>query len=347
MIIKFSPDMGMDEAKIPDELWPYITSLGNGNGEFAINLKPGLESALVNSLVVSICNHWSSSNVGALATVAIDNGVSIGLARGASGQTLHQPPPLPSPHDVVQYPVQQPTQAIQPYSPPTQPGPGIVQAPQPVAAVVECNDADEQYGIVTQDQIPVILGSQTDGTTMDAAKQLKDSMEELANAENKVLELTRRITVLGGTVNGSSIVVDLISKMSALREHAKVTDVSITTENCIAIKTTDLITENEYEGAKRRIGVLSIHIPINILARSEGNYGNIRIMNHTHVFEECQAPHVNGHDVCVGNGRTTIRDAIINVDLMTVVDTFISLVTRPDENDPWGRSVNLFPRVGE
>jgi hypothetical protein len=345
----------MDIGQFPDHLYQHIGNYNQDGDHFVVYFNTNVSAENLEQYANDVCIHLS------------DRGApGMGIQNNNNGSfTISYLNPEP-----VQ-PVQQEQPQPRRYVPPTgntgntglAVGNGFIQEAVPMDPIpqqdndeydddelenveeLDENGPDQDYGIVTPDRISVVIGSQMNNSTTNIARELSDAMVDYDNAENRLIEIRRRVDSLTANLDSDNTVQSLLDKMTRLRDHPKVADVSVTTENCIAIRTRDLITENEFDGAKRRIGVLSIHIPINILARTSNLEGRIKVRNHTHTFDNFQAPHISNNGVCVGNAREAIRDAVVNLEIGTVVDAIIALVTRPDAADAWGRRVLRFPRV--
>ena len=207
------------------------------------------------------------------------------------------------------------------------------------------NRPSPDYSVITSDRVPVVIASQMQNDTTSIGKQLEDSISEYESLNTRLIEMQRKVNSLSRNLTSDNVVSKIQDQMTSLRGHAKVASVDIDSSNCIAIKTIDLVTSTPYRDHVRHIGVLSIHIPLNIIARDSNLTGSLKIRNHTHRIGAFEAPHIRHGSLCLGNGATAVRDALINCELSTVVDVIISLVTAPNQDDEWGESVFNFPRV--
>lgn len=190
---------------------------------------------------------------------------------------------------------------------------------------------------------------------VSGANRIETMRVRIQELEQSLLNAYRELDAMTRSVNeNESIkhVVDQIGRLLSGRPANKIEGV-VVSQNYIIITTTSIIAEG-LENKRHNIGRIEIYVPLQALfkpSNQQVNNWQIRIRNkdsqlYIGRIKDAQAPHADCHGrMCLGNAAPMILEAYARGDVISLVDTMIRYLERPNLNDVLGVKVQYWPEV--
>jgi len=181
------------------------------------------------------------------------------------------------------------------------------------------------------------------------ARNLQDKQAKFARDWTKVINLKREIDEATAPVEGHPLIAGLISQVNELREADNLIDEIFFIEGFVVVKTKELITDNEIEGHRRKIGRMMIKVDLKpIVGSSSESVNPIEIKNLDRQYFDGSKSWECGHvpstsGMCWGTAWEQLFNAMALRDIPSVIEVVIRFIKNPNIADSYGRHIPNWP----
>ena len=197
--------------------------------------------------------------------------------------------------------------------------------------------------------ILTMIATTLESEISNLARNLQDKQAKFARDWTKVINLKREIDEATAPVEGHPLIAGLISQVNELREADNLIEEIFFIEGFVIVKTKELITDNEIEGHRRKIGRMMIKVDLKpIVGSSSESVNPIEIKNLDRQYFDGSKSWECGHvpstsGMCWGTAWEQLFNAMALRDIPSVIEVVIRFIKNPNIADSYGRHIPNWP----